>query len=367
MPLRKKLGFLACYLFVISIVWNYYRGGIWTYSGFFGAYIILPFLDFFIGRDSQNVLKSDIEKMTQDRYFDFLVYSHVYIMLGLVLWGAYNQAFHNLTLFERVGQIVSIGTYGGTIINVAHELGHRNNKTAQFHARFALMLVNYMHFVIEHNRGHHVHVATPNDPASAKKGQTVYAFWVQTIFGSYRSAWKLENSRIEKFNNKPFSLENEMIRFATLPLLFCLLLTVLFSWWAGYVVYWIPIFYFAQSLIAILLLECVNYVEHYGISRKFVNGRYERVNPLHSWNANHAVSNLVLFQLQRHSDHHAFASRPYQVLRHFDESPQLPFGYPLMILMSLCPPLWFSVMDKRLEEWKSRIYENETTLQYIHK
>ena len=166
-----------------------------------------------------------------------------------------------------------------------------------------------------------------------------------------------------KQGHRVWSRHNGMLWFAALPVLFCVTLTAGFSLWIGYVAWIVPVFFIIQSLIAILLLESVNYIEHYGIVRREIAGvpgqpvRYERVNPLHSWNASQLVSNMILFQLQRHSDHHAYAARPYQVLRHFDESPQLPFGYALMIFISHVPPLWFRIMNPRLEQWQARAYQ----------
>jgi len=355
MKSSKKLGFLFSYSLPFLMVVSYYLGGpAWTFAGFIYVYLFVPILDELINRDPTNVEKSDFEALTQSRYFDVLVYSNVYIHFGLLIWGSWLLAFDNLTLLQNCGLVLSIGIYGAGIINVAHELGHRQSAVAQWHARAALLSVSYMHFVIEHNRGHHVHVATPHDPATSRKGQTIFQFWRQTLIGSYQSAWKLEQKRLERAQKPVWSAANEMLWFAVLPGAFCLLLTAAFSWLAGGFVWSICVLFLAQSLIAILSLECVNYIEHYGIMRREVApGKYERVNPLHSWNANHLMSNLMLFHLQRHSDHHAFASRPYQVLRHFDESPQLPFGYPVMVLLSLVPPLWFKVMDKKLENWQA--------------
>ena len=361
MKFGKKISFLASYSLVLVIVGSYYFGGAsWTFAGIVFAYVVIPLLDEWLGRDPNNVLKTEFDELTQDRYFDVLVYSHVYIQYALLFWGSYVLTFDPLTTAQAFGLIVSLGVYASSIINVAHELGHRPNPVAQFHARLALLSVSYMHFVIEHNRGHHVLVATPDDTATSRKNQTVYAFWRQSVLGGYRSAWRLEAKRLGRINRPVWSTDNEMIRFALLPLLLMAALTGLFSWWAGQLTWIVPIYFVAQSVIAFLSLECVNYIEHYGIMRReLAPGRYERVNPLHSWNANHRLSNLMLFQLQRHSDHHAFAARPYQVLRHFDESPQLPFGYPVMILMSLVPPLWFSVMNPRLETWQKRACDAE--------
>jgi alkane 1-monooxygenase len=355
MKTSKKLGFLFGYTLPLLMVLSYYWGGpAWTFAGFVYVYLIIPILDEIVSRDPHNVQKADFESLTNSRYFDVLVYSNVYIHYGLLIWGAWLLTFHNLTLWQSVGLVLSIGIYGAGIINIAHELGHRQHPLAQWHARAALLSVSYMHFVIEHNRGHHVHVATPHDPATSKKNQTIFAFWQQTLVGSYRSAWQLEQKRLAREKKSVWSSANEMLWFAVLPLLFCGLLTGTFSVFAQAFVWQIPVLFVVQSIIAILSLECVNYIEHYGIVRRQIApDKYERVNPLHSWNANHLVSNLLLFHLQRHSDHHAFASRPYQVLRHFDESPQLPFGYPVMILMSLVPPLWFKIMNKRLENWQA--------------
>ncbi len=352
----KKLAFLWSYSLLAVIIGSYYIGGpAYTWLGGFYVYAIIPVLDALTGKDRQNVGHDAYEDVLNDRYFDVLVYSFVYLQYALLLWGCYVLTFNEFTVGQSIRLMISIGLFGGTIINIAHELGHRSSKTAQFHAKAGLLSVSYMHFFIEHNRGHHVHVATLNDPATSRRGQSVYAFWGQSIIGSYRSAWQIESKLLAKAGHRVWSRHNNMLWFTALPVVLLLTLTAGFSLWAGGFVWQIPVFFVVQSLMAILLLESVNYIEHYGILRREVSpGRFERVNPLHSWNASHLVSNLVLFQLQRHSDHHAYASRPYQVLRHFDESPQLPYGYPLMILISLVPPLWFRLMDNRLDTWKAR-------------
>ena len=352
----KKLAFLWSYSLLAVIIGSYYIGGpAYTWLGGFYVYAIIPVLDALTGKDRQNVGHDAYNDVLNDRYFDFLVYSFVYIQYALLIWGCYVLTFNEFTIGQSVRLMISIGLFGGTIINIAHELGHRSSKMAQFHAKAGLLSVSYMHFFIEHNRGHHVHVATLNDPATSRRGQSVYAFWGQSIVGSYRSAWQIERKLLAKAGHRVWSRHNTMIWFTALPVALLLVLTTVFSALAGGFVWQIPVFFVVQSLMAILLLESVNYIEHYGILRREIApGKFERVNPLHSWNASHLVSNLVLFQLQRHSDHHAYASRPYQVLRHFDESPQLPFGYPLMILISLVPPLWFRLMDNRLDTWKAR-------------
>lgn len=355
----KKLGFLWSYSVLAVIVGGYYAGG-WTWAAVPYVFGIIPLLDFLIGKDPENVSRADYERVLSDRYFDVLVYSFVYLHYGLLVWAGWQLRYAPLTGWQQAGLVVSVGIFAGTIINVAHELGHRSSKMARFHAKAALLSVGYMHFYLEHNRGHHVHVATPLDPATARKNQSVYGFWWQSVTGGFRSAWRIQRRLLQK-DGKPFwSKENYMLAAVAGPLLWCLALTLFLEMpFLGEMAFLetgsIPAFFAVQCAIGILLLESVNYIEHYGILRKEVApGRYERVNPLHSWNASHLISNLVLFQLQRHSDHHAYASRPYQVLRHFDESPQLPAGYPLMILLALVPPLWFRVMNPRLENWQQR-------------
>ena len=209
------------------------------------------------------------------------------------------------------------------------------------------MTVYYMHFYIEHNRGHHVLVATPEDPATAKKGENFYKFWFRSVFHGYFDAWNLEKQRLKKKGSNILSISNQMIWFTLLPLIFCGIVTFLFSTIIGGNQWYIPLFFIVQSILGFTLLELVNYVEHYGIMRKEVTpGKYEKVNPSHSWNANHLLSNFFLFQLQRHYDHHVHAARRYQVLQNYPESPQLPAGYPTMILMALVPPLWFRTLHK---------------------
>lgn len=327
------------------------------------AYFVVPLIDLLIGKDRNNVIKADFDHLVSDRYFDILVYMHVYLQYALLVWGVYIFSTHELSLHQQIGLMVSQGIYSATIINVAHELGHRNSPIAIWYAKAALVSVFYHHFIIEHNRGHHVRVATPEDPATARKNENLYAFWWRSITGSFASAWNIQ----KKLNSSdtPFYRNPMLIGLLASPFLY-----LTFFGTAGLIFQtWKPgilAFLLIQALIAILLLEVVNYIEHYGmLRRKLENGRYEKVNPLHSWNANHFFSNLILFNLQRHSDHHAYASRPYQVLRHFDQSPQLPLGYPLMIIMALFPPVWFTVMNKKLDNWKAQSVDSSYIKQVI--
>jgi len=218
------------------------------------------------------------------------------------------------------------------------------------------MTVCYMHFYIEHNRGHHVHVATPDDPSTARFGENFYSFWLRSVIGSYKHAWVIENKRMEKKGHNKLSIYNNMIWFTILPLIFCFTISIVPSIILEKFIWQIPVLFFSQSILAFSMLEIINYVEHYGIIRKEISpGRFEKVSPAHSWNANHLLSNFFLFQLQRHSDHHIYATRRYQALKHYQESPQLPAGYPTMILICLIPPIWFKTIDHRLSDHYSRI------------
>jgi alkane 1-monooxygenase len=203
-----------------------------------------------------------------------------------------------------------------------------------------------MHFFIEHNKGHHKRVATPEDPSSARKGEWIYSFYFRTIIFSYLSAWQIANREVLKKGRPIFSLYNEMIQFTLIQVAFVSLIFFGFGWLT-------TIYYLIAAVIGILLLETVNYIEHYGLQRNaLADGKYERTLPVHSWNSDHVIGRLMLFELSRHSDHHYLASRKYQGLRHHDGSPQMPTGYPGMMLLSLVPPLWFSVMKKRMDKMK---------------
>jgi alkane 1-monooxygenase len=222
------------------------------------------------------------------------------------------------------------------------ELGHKTNSLERWLAKITLAPVAYGHFFIEHNKGHHKNVATPEDPASSKMGESFYAFWPRTVVGSVKSAWDIEASRLQRLGQKVISTDNENLQaWAMTVVLFAAI-----SLWLGP---WALLFLVIQAVIGFSLLEVVNYLEHYGLCRqKKADGRYERCEPRHSWNSNHVVTNLFLYQLQRHSDHHANPTRRYQALRHFDDSPQLPSGYGAMILVAYFPWLWFRQMDPRV-------------------
>lgn len=349
----KKIGFFSAFIIPSLVVAGFYGGGWWNYVALLFAFIILPLIDQLVGLDTSNVPDDQVKIVSEELYYRFVTYVWTYVQLAFVIWGAFAVTQRGLSGSEWVGFIMGTALVtGGIGITVAHELGHKKSTLERFYSKVLLMTVCYMHFYIEHNRGHHITVATPEDPATARRDESAYTFWVRSVFKGYAHAWKLERERLEKKGKSSLSISNEMIAFALLPLLFCAVLTLVLSWMQERITWEVPLFFFTQSVLAFSLLELVNYVEHYGITRKEISpGKYEKVNPRHSWNASQMLSNFFLFQLQRHSDHHLTAHKRYQVLNHYDESPQLPFGYPTMIIIALLPPLWFRMMNERLEAW----------------
>jgi alkane 1-monooxygenase len=254
----------------------------------------------------------------------------------------------NLTWWEITGIIFAFGIACGVLgINVAHELGHRNTWYEQTMSKMLLLTSLYMHFYIEHNRGHHKNVSTDEDPASSRYGETIYAFFIRTVRDSWLSAWKLESDRLKKANLSFWSMHNEMLRYQFIQLGFIALIGFIWGWK-------VMLYFIASAIVGFLLLETVNYIEHYGLRRKKIDGAYyDKVLPIHSWNSDHPIGRMMLFELTRHSDHHYLPSRKYQVLRHFDDSPQMPTGYPGMMVLSFFPAIWFRVMHKQISKYKS--------------
>ncbi|EOZ95853.1 Alkane-1 monooxygenase [Indibacter alkaliphilus LW1] len=351
----KKLGFYSAFILPVLLIMGFYLGGAGLSLIHIFVFILVPLMDYFIQKDQENVPSNAIAQKTKERFYKLVTFAWVYVQVGVLVWGFYVVVNYSLSFSEWIWLSTGMALVtGGVGITVAHELGHKTGKLEQFYAKVLLMTVCYMHFIIEHNRGHHVRVATPDDPATSRKGETFYAFWWRSVKDGYLSAIGLEKARLNRKQKPAWSLDNQMILFAILPLLFVGVFTIGFSLVHSKIIWEIPIFFIVQSFFGFSLLELVNYIEHYGMERKRLpNGRYEKVTPLHSWNASHTVSNFLLFQLQRHSDHHAFAYKPYQVLEHREESPQLPQGYSAMIILALFPPLWFMVMDRKLDKWKT--------------
>jgi alkane 1-monooxygenase len=349
MSLLKKYCFLLAYLVVLMPIFALHLGGWLSFIPFMIVFALVPLIDAFI-RDTHNPSKTQETVLVKDNFFKYITYAYVPMQLALIAYGAYVVSTNSLSWNEWLGFTMSIGLVtGGVGINLSHEMMHKNSRLQQFLSKTLLVSVCYGHFLIEHVKGHHVRVATPEDPATAQLGESLYNFLPKTITGSFKSAWHLETKRLHRKGISLLNIRNHFWWIITVPVAiasFCFILGGLNA----------LAFFLLQSFVAILTLEIVNYIEHYGLERrKLPNGEYEKVNPYHSWNANHWLSNSILFHLQRHSDHHTYGARPYQVLRHMDQSPQLPSGYLGMMVLALFPPLWKAVMDKHVIEYRKRL------------
>jgi len=321
--------------------------GVWLWLGPIVILGLVPLIDWVTGRDDANPPDDLIDALENDRYYRWITFAFLPLQYAGLLVGLWFIVNGGLTTSEQIGLAVTLGFIGGLGINTAHELGHKKEQHERWLAKVALAPSIYGHFFIEHNRGHHVRVATPMDPASSRLGETFYTFLPRTVLGSLVSAWRLEKARIARRGQHPFRVSNDVLNSWLMTLALWALIIVWLGWGA------LP-FLLIQAAIAVALLEAVNYLEHYGMLRqKVISGdreRYEQVQPRHSWNSNNIATNVLLYHLQRHSDHHAQPTRRYQALRDYDESPALPTGYAAMILLALVPPVWFRVMDPRVAE-----------------
>ncbi|KAB0577036.1 alkane 1-monooxygenase [Ideonella dechloratans] len=308
------------------------------------VYLVAPLLDLLLGTDSSNPPEPAVPALEADPYYRWVTYALVPLLwLGFIFAAWFSQQ-PGLSTADRVALVLATGGVGGFCINLGHELGHKRTTLERWLAKLILAPTFYGHFTIEHNRGHHRDVATPEDPASSRMGESIWRFVWREMPGAWRRAWALERARTRADGQAVWSLHNEILQ----PMLVGLALWAALVLWLGPQVL---LFLLPTALWANFQLTSANYVEHYGLLRqKTPQGRYEPCQPRHSWNSNHLFSNWATFHLQRHSDHHAHPLRRYQSLRHFDEAPQLPCGYFGLFPVAYLPPLWFALMDRRLVE-----------------
>ena len=305
-------------------------------------YVIAPVLDFIIGEDENNPPDEVVMQLDQDRYYRWLTWLVVPLHYVTLLGCAWYAATAELSVFGFLGLAVIAGMVAGLAINTGHELGHKNSKLEKNLSKWVLAVPAYGHFWIEHNRGHHRDVATADDPASARMGESIYKFALREIPGAFRGAWEQERDRLKRRGKSVWDPNNQILQTSAISLGIALFLVAAFGW------VMIP-FLVIHHALAYWQLTSANYIEHYGLKRRRdADGKLERCMPHHSWNSNHILSNLVLLHLERHSDHHAHPLRRYQSLRHYDDLPRLPNGYFGMYLLAYVPPLWFRVMDERL-------------------
>lgn len=309
------------------------------------AFIVIPILDQLIGTDDGYLGENTVEQLENDpfyRWANFLYLPGQYLSLIFACWLWAGGGWLTMSVTDKIGLTITVGIVGGIAINAAHELGHRRATLERRLSKIALAQTGYGHFFVEHNRGHHLRVATPEDPASARFGESIFGFIPRSVLGGLRSAWQLEAARLAKAGKSTWSPANDILN---AWLLTAALFTGLIVWF-GWV---ITPYLLGQAVIGVCLLETVNYLEHYGLRRQRTqDGRYERVGQRHSWNSNTLMANVFLYHLQRHSDHHANPHKRYQTLLPSDHAPQLPTGYGSMLVLAWCPPLWRRVMDPRV-------------------
>ncbi|MCB9170163.1 MAG: alkane 1-monooxygenase [Flavobacteriales bacterium] len=317
--------------------------GFWCWGLPFFGFVVVPLVEAFVRPDRSGLTQQEISVALKEPLFDMLLYFMVPMFWGLTFWFAWRITRPDQPVLDSIGRVLTMGALCGIYgINVAHELGHRSARAERVLAWMLLVPSLYTHFIVEHNHGHHRYVATARDPASARYGEPLPAFWLRSILGSFRSAWSIERERLAKSGTGPWTMRNAVLMGLVLQGIYLCTILLLFGPLALVAVV-------AEAMLGILLLETINYIEHYGLRRAIrPDGGSVRVQHVHSWNSDHVLGRALLFELTRHSDHHYKASLKYQALNSPANAPELPAGYPAMVLLALIPPLWRRVMDPRV-------------------
>ena len=339
----KDLKYLLALTVPLSAVIGLYYKEFWLFLTPIYIFVFIPFLELLLKEENSNYSIEDTSRRSVNPVFDWLLYLNLPIVYGLIIWSLIEVSLFDFETYEFIGLVLSVGmVLGGNGINVAHELGHRQTSKERFIGKLLLLPALYMHFYIEHNFGHHLNAATKEDPATARYKQSLYSFWFTSTFRQYVGAWRIQKKLLSNYKLSFFSFRNDMFWYLILQCLYLISVFLIFGQIA-------LLFAILVAITAFLLLETVNYIEHYGLLRaKKTSGRYERVKEIHSWNSNHIIGRILLYELTRHSDHHYKSSKKYQVLECHDDSPQLPYGYPTSMVLAMFPPLWFAIMNKRV-------------------
>ena len=314
------------------------------FAGVLYTFGVIPLVETILRPNPVNHDEQAEPALLSSRLYDWLLYAMVPVQCGLLGLFLYQTAYGFYTPFQLLGMTGSMGMCCGILgINIAHELGHRTSRFERLLAQILLLTSLYMHFTIEHNRGHHKWVATSKDPATARRNETLYRFWLRCVPGVFRSAWNYSCTEARNRRRSIWGPGNEVLCFAVIEISLVATIGIFLGPIA-------MLCFLGAALTGILELETVNYIEHYGLTRTETSaGKYERVQPWHSWNSDHVLGRIMLFELTRHADHHYSASRKFQILRHMPDGPQLPVGYPAAMLVSLIPPLWFRLVHNRLD------------------
>jgi alkane 1-monooxygenase len=348
----RYLKYFTTYLPAAAVAISFLHNDLWSWFAVVFVFMGIPILELLLGVSNSKLDEGSLALRANDKLYDYMLYIIVPVQWVFVVWFCFSMrgTESTLTVWEWFGKVMAMGILCGSFgINVAHELGHRSKKMERFLAKTLLLSSLYTHFYIEHNRGHHKHVGTPEDPSTARLNETVYLFWFRSMLQTWLSAWRIENERMRRNGWWVFGYRNEMLRFQLMQGVLVFAVYCLFGWWATFS-FWLA------ALIGGVFLETINYIEHYGLMRKkLLNGQYELVEPKHSWNSNHLLGRLILFELSRHSDHHYKSHKKYQTLESIDHAPQMPTGYPGMMVLSLFCPLWFWVMNRRVRAYSEEV------------
>ncbi len=344
---HKRFAWILSLLIPLSIatgplLWQWHPVTLMLWLPVIFTYGIAPLIDLALGTDTSNPPEEAVPALDADPYYRRITFALVPLLWGAFIYAAWFSQSVVLSWQAQLGLILATGGVGGFCINLGHEIGHKRAPLEQWLARLILAPTFYGHFTVEHNRGHHRDVATPDDPASSRMGESIWRFVLREMPGAFRRAWQLERTRLHAEGRSFWSLHNAILQPALIT----------FALWGGLCLWLGPqvlLFLLPAALWSNFQLTSANYIEHYGLLRQVrPNGRTESCKPQHSWNSNHVFSNWATFHLQRHSDHHAHPLRRFQSLRHFDAAPQLPNGYFGMFPVAYFPPLWFAMMDRRL-------------------
>ena len=339
----RDLKYLFAYTIPLSTYVSFYLGGYFSFFTLGYAFILIPILELILNETDRKYSENEKEDRLKNFLFDGMLYLNLPIVFILLSYGLNKLIVNSYETYEIIGLIFSLGILLATnAINVAHELGHRKNILDRNLSKLLFLPCLYMHFYLEHNLGHHKNVGTQEDPATARYNQNLFHFWIESVIKQYFNAWAIQLRLLSMEKRSFFSVKNDMFFYTIFQIGYLIFLFQIFGLMG--MVYGIIV-----AVISFLFLETINYIEHYGLKRKKLpSGRYERVEKFHSWNSNHIVGRIVLYELTRHSDHHYKSNKKYQILENINESPQLPFGYPTSMLLAIFPPLWFHIMNKRV-------------------